>query len=64
MKTKVKILIVDDEAIIRDSLREWLGGSGHQVLTAENGTRALEIIRKEKPAILITDLVMPGDGRD
>jgi DNA-binding NtrC family response regulator len=63
MKTKAKILVVDDEAIIRDSLREWLGGSGHQVLTAENGTQALEIIRKEKPAILITDLVMPGmDG--
>jgi two-component system response regulator AtoC len=63
MKTKAKILVVDDEAIIRESLRDWLGDVGYQVLIAENGPQALEIIQKEKPVILITDLVMPGmDG--
>ena len=63
MKKKIKILVVDDEAIIRESLRDWLSDAGHQVLTAENGHQALEIIEKEKPGIAIVDLVMPGmDG--
>ena len=63
MKTQVKILVVDDEAIIRESLRDWLSDAGHYVLTAENGSQALEIIQREKPAVAIADLVMPGmDG--
>ncbi len=60
---KVKVLIVDDEAIIRDALSDWLKDIGYQVYTAENGHKALEVIEKEKPGIMITDLVMPGmDG--
>jgi len=63
MKKKFKTLIVDDEVIIRESLRDWLSDVGHQVLTAENGLQALEIIEKEKPGIVFADLVMPGmDG--
>ena len=63
MKKKAKVLVVDDEAIIRESLRDWLSDVGHQVLIAENGPQALEIIEKEKPSIAIVDLVMPGmDG--
>lgn len=54
---------MDDEAIIRDSLRDWLSDAGFSVLTAENGYQALEIIEKEKPGIAIVDLIMPGmDG--
>ena len=60
---KIKVLVVDDEAIIRESLRDWLGDTGYDVLTAEDGSRALEIIEKESPSIAIVDLVMPGiDG--
>ena len=60
---KAKILVVDDEAIVRESLRDWLSDCGYQVLTAENGYQALEIIEKERLSIVITDLVMPGmDG--
>jgi two-component system response regulator AtoC len=60
---KVKILVADDEAIIRESLSDWLKDVGYQVLTAENGHKALEVIEKEKPGIMIADLVMPGmDG--
>ena len=63
MKRKAKILVVDDEAIIRDSLRDWLSDGGYQVFTAENGHQALEIIEKERLWIVIADLVMPGmDG--
>jgi DNA-binding NtrC family response regulator len=60
---KVKILVVDDEAIARESLGDWLKDAGYQVLAAENGPQALEVMEKEKPDIMITDLVMPGmDG--
>jgi CheY-like chemotaxis protein len=41
MKNNAKILVVDDEAIIRDSLREWLNDAGYEVFTAENGPKAL-----------------------
>jgi len=63
MKRKTKVIVVDDEAIVRESLRDWLNEVGHQVLTAENGPQALELIEKERPHIVIADLVMPGmDG--
>ena len=55
--------MVDDEAAIRESLCAWLSDVGYEVLTAENGPQALEIIEREKLGIVITDLVMPGmDG--
>jgi two-component system response regulator AtoC len=60
---KVRILVVDDEAIVRESLSDWLKDVGYQVFTAENGHKALEVIETEKPSIMIADLVMPGmDG--
>ena len=59
MKRKAKILVVDDEAIVRESLRDWLSDCGYQVFTAENGHQALEIIERERLSIAITDLVMP-----
>ena len=40
------ILIVDDEDIIRESLRDWLEGVGYQVEVAESGETALQILKK------------------
>ncbi len=63
MKRKAKVLVVDDEVIIRDSLRDWLTDANYQVFTAENGAQALEIIQQQGLRIVIADLVMPGmDG--
>ncbi len=63
MKKRPKILVVDDEAVMRESLHDWLSDAGYQVFTAENGPQALEIIEKENLGIVIADLVMPGmDG--
>jgi DNA-binding NtrC family response regulator len=57
------VLLVDDEEGIRKVLGISLADSGYQVLTAENGTQALELFRRERPPIVLTDIKMPGmDG--
>ncbi len=63
MKKRAKILIVDDEAVIRESLHDWLSDVGYEVFTVESGPQALEILEKEKVGIVIADLVIPAmDG--
>jgi DNA-binding NtrC family response regulator len=63
MKKIVKILVVDDESVIRDSFKEWLTELGYDVLLAENGIDALQVIGQNQPDIAFIDLVMPGmDG--
>ncbi len=58
-----KILLVDDEEGIRKVLDISLTDSGYQVLTASNGTRALEVFKEHRPPIVLTDIKMPGmDG--
>jgi two-component system, cell cycle sensor histidine kinase and response regulator CckA len=59
------ILLVDDEAIIREIGEELLTLLGYNVLLAESGERAEEILLAEKPdiALVLLDLIMPGrDG--
>jgi two-component system phosphate regulon response regulator PhoB len=53
------ILVVEDEGDIRQILSYNLGQAGHQVLTAENGSAALELARKERPALVLLDLMLP-----
>ncbi len=57
------ILIVEDEAITRESLREWLTYSGYRVETAKEGEEALEAIAEQDFGLVILDLRLPGkDG--
>ncbi len=58
------ILVVDDEEIIRDSLREYLADMGYIMHTASNGIEALKIYREHQASIslVITDLGMPQMG--
>jgi len=53
------ILLVDDEAGIRNVLGISLADMGYQVITAENGRDALGIFKKQKPSIVLTDIKMP-----
>ncbi|MGD2295443.1 MAG: sigma-54 dependent transcriptional regulator [Candidatus Aminicenantes bacterium] len=58
-----RILVVDDEEIVRESLCDWLESLGYDVETAESGKQALQIINNKKIKIMLTDLIMPGmDG--
>ena len=56
------ILVVDDEAPLRDFLRLLLEELGHRVLEATNGKHALEVARAELPDLVISDIMMPIMG--
>ena len=57
------VLIVEDEAILRESLRDWLREEGYEVDTAEEGEEALQKIAKREFAVAVLDLRLPGkDG--
>ncbi len=58
------VLIVDDERSNLDSLERTFAKEGWRVLTAESGARALEQLRRERVAVMVTDLMMPGMGGD
>ncbi len=57
------ILCADDEKEIRDVFRLYLEQSGYNVLEAENGMQALDILKKEQVDLVLLDIMMPGiDG--
>jgi heterodisulfide reductase subunit A2 len=54
------ILVVDDEAIVRESIRDWLKDAGYEVSVAESGEEALKLIQKQNFGVMILDLRLPG----
>ena len=59
----MKILIIDDERSIRNSLKEILMDEGYEVDVAEDGTLGLSMVEKEKYSVIFCDIKMPGiDG--
>jgi two-component system response regulator VicR len=62
MKT---ILVVDDEYALVESLTELLQDEGYRVISAGNGREGLATLQKEKPDLVVVDLMMPiADGRE
>ena len=55
-----KILIVDDSALSRRTLRRILESGGYEVVEADDGMTALEVYFLEKPRLVLLDLVMKG----
>ena len=55
-----KILIVDDSALSRRTLRRILEPAGYEVVEADDGMTALEMYFLEKPGVVLLDLVMKG----
>ncbi len=57
------ILVVDDEANIRDLARLYLEKDGYRVVTAVDGQQALDLIQQSSPTLMVLDLMLPGiDG--
>lgn len=59
MSDSAKILIVDDEALIRDALAFKLRKEGYHIETANDGEQAISILDKEDFDIIISDIMMP-----
>ena len=55
-----KVMVVDDSALSRRTLRRILEGAGYSVVEAEEGMAALELYFIEKPDLVLLDLVMKG----
>ena len=55
----MKIVVVDDEQAVRDSLRLSLSFNGYDIAIAEDGEQALDVIEKEQPDLVILDVMMP-----
>lgn len=60
MEKKHRILVVDDEEIVRQSLLAWFKEDGYEVDTAENADAALRLFEKGKYALILLDIKMPG----
>jgi len=54
------ILIVDDEPIVRESIRDWLRDAGYEVATAESGEEALKMMETQDFSVLVLDVRLPG----
>ncbi len=58
-----KVLVVDDSETVRILLHDTLDGAGYQIETAEDGQRAIEMLKENWPDLIILDLLMPNiDG--
>jgi heterodisulfide reductase subunit A len=62
-RTKFRILVVDDELVVRDSLKEWLEAEGFTAAMAGSGPEALAALEAEPYHLMLLDIKMPGmDG--
>ena len=55
-----RILVVDDEIVVCDLLKDFLTLKGYEVYTASDGYAALNIVKKVCPHLILLDIVMPG----
>lgn len=61
MKTEGKrILVIEDDPILRDLLAEWLLAAGYLVAVAAEGASGIADARDHRPALVVTDIHMPG----
>jgi len=63
MAQKPRILVIDDEPAMRESLNDWLMEDGYEVGLAENGPAGISMVKDKKWEVILLDLKMPGmDG--
>ncbi|MCR4317688.1 MAG: hybrid sensor histidine kinase/response regulator [Planctomycetes bacterium] len=59
MQGRVKVLVVDDDRVVRTLIRRIMEDEGFEVSEAEDGEAALEVYRRSKPEVVISDIKMP-----
>ena len=60
---KSKILVVDDELTVRRIIRQYMEKEGYEVIDADNGGQALQLLHQREPDLMILDIMLPGiDG--
>ncbi len=64
LEKKLSVLVVDDEALVRQVLADYLSGDGHSVDTACDGHQALDVFKKKKFDLVVTDRAMPEMNGD
>ena len=55
----MKVLVVDDEKLIRDVIKEYASLENYEIFEAENGTEALKVIDEENIDVIVLDIMMP-----
>ena len=64
MAPTTDILIIEDDAIMREALAEWLKAAGYGVRKAADGSAGLAAVKFAAPALVVTDIHMPGTCGD
>ncbi|MCD6497113.1 MAG: sigma-54-dependent Fis family transcriptional regulator [Deltaproteobacteria bacterium] len=59
MKPTARIMVVDDEKIVRESVSVWLQKSGYEAVPVEGGQQAIDLLQTEQWDVLLVDLKMP-----
>ena len=54
------ILVIDDDAILRDLVTDWLEAAGYQVRKVGNCSAAIAEVARQAPALIVSDMFMPG----
>jgi CheY-like chemotaxis protein len=60
MTTTPDILVIEDDPIMREALTDWLQAAGYRVRTAADGGAGLAAVKLAVPAVVVTDIHMPG----
>jgi len=54
-----KILVIDDDALVRNTIAHILGREGYELVFASDGRQGLQLFKSEHPELIITDIIMP-----
>jgi CheY-like chemotaxis protein len=57
-----RILVIEDDPILRDLMADWLLAAGYRVGVAADGSSGIADARAQRPALVVTDIHMPGTG--
>jgi len=64
MVKREKVLIIDDDPIVKESTADWLKTAGYDVITHDNAMGSSRIILRDRPQYVLVDVMMPGMSGD